>query len=478
MFVPLVLYNTLSRKKEEFRPAVPGHVSIYSCGPTVYRCAHIGNLRTYLFSDVVRRTFELAGYQVRHVMNVTDVGHLASDADEGPDKVLEAARREKKTPLQIARFYEEAFFADTDRLNILRPHVICRATDHIQEMIDLVGKLLDLGVAYQIDDGIYFSVERFPAYGQLSNANLDGQLAGARVEINRQKRHPADFALWKKAGPEHSMSWPSPWGEGYPGWHIECSAMAMKYLGNRIDIHTGGIDHIPIHHENEIAQADAAAGHRVVNCWLHGEFLVLSEEKMSKSTGNVLLLDGLIEQGSSPLAFRYLCLNSHYRKRANFTWEALAAAGSGLDNLRRIVSELGPPEGEVSAELWQSFADAVFDDFNMPRALASLWEGLRNDEHSAGERSALAARADSVLGLSLFSRPAELTGTIGRQRLIAADPVDIPGLSPDEASLVADRERARADRDWPRADALRAELAARGVRLEDAAGEVKWVREQ
>lgn len=326
----LKLYNTLSRRKEEFKPLHPPVVTMYSCGPTVYNYAHIGNLRTYIFMDILRRVLAADGYTLKGVMNITDVGHLMSDADDGEDKMAKAAAEQKKTPEEIAAFYTDVFMKDIAALNIGRPEIIAKATDNIDEMIAFVQALADKGYAYETSDGIYFDIARFPSYGKLSRLNLDDQIAGARVEVNSEKRHPADFALWKKAPKEHIMQWPSPWGMGYPGWHIECSAMSRKYLGDVLDIHTGGVDHIPVHHENEIAQSEALAGHKTVDYWMHGEFMLVDGGKMSKSLGNTYTLDELAARGYRPLSFRYFCLNAHYRKKLNFTFEGLTAAQTAV----------------------------------------------------------------------------------------------------------------------------------------------------
>ena len=320
------LYNTLSRSKEVFKPIKEGKVGVYSCGPTVYNYAHIGNLRTYVFTDILKRIFTFNGYKVKSVMNITDVGHLLSDADDGDDKMVKAAAEQNKTPEQIAEFYTAAFFKDCQRLNILRPDVTPKATEHIQEMLKVVRDLVAKGYAYETDDGIYFDISKFPDYGKLSRANLEEQLAGARVDVNLGKRHPADFAIWKKAEPNHIMQWPSEWGMGYPGWHIECTAMSTKYLGEYFDIHTGGIDHVPIHHENEIAQVEAWLGHKAVNYWMHSEFMLVDGGKMSKHLKNTYTVDDLIEKGFSPMEFRYLCLNVQYRQKLNFTWESMESA--------------------------------------------------------------------------------------------------------------------------------------------------------
>ena len=331
-------YNTLTRTKEDFATCDGSDtVRIYSCGPTVYNFAHIGNMRTYIFMDQLRRALLYNGFKLRHCMNITDVGHLVSDGDDGEDKMQKTAREQKKSPWEIAKFYTDAFFGDLDRLNISRPEIISRATDNIPEMIKFVEGLVERGYGYETSDGIYFDISKFPEYGRLSRINLDEQKSGARVEVNDEKRGPADFALWKKAPKEHIMQWESPWGMGYPGWHIECSAMGLKYLGERFDIHTGGVDHIPIHHENEIAQTCGLLGHMSAHIWMHGEFMLVDGGKMSKSLGNTYTVSQLMEKGYEPLDFRYFCLNAHYRQKLNFTIEGMDAAKKSLSNLRTLV---------------------------------------------------------------------------------------------------------------------------------------------
>lgn len=310
---------------------------MYSCGPTVYNYAHIGNLRTYIFMDIFRRTLRYDGYKLKGVMNITDVGHLMSDGDDGEDKMEKASREQKKSPYEIAEYYTKIFFDDLAKLNIGRPEIIAKATDHIADMIKYVQALLDKGYAYEIDDGIYFDIGKFPEYGKLSRLNLEEQQAGARVEVNSQKRHPADFALWKKAEPNHIMQWESPWGMGYPGWHIECSTMSRKYLGDVFDIHTGGVDHIPVHHENEIAQSEALVGKKTVDYWVHGEFMLVNNGKMSKSLGNTYTIADLEKKGYSAMDFRYFCLNTHYRKKLNFTFEGLDGAKTAYARLLAVL---------------------------------------------------------------------------------------------------------------------------------------------
>ncbi len=465
------LYNSLTRKKEEFVPRQPGKVGVYSCGPTVYNYAHIGNLRTYVFADVLRRTFEYAGFDVTHVMNVTDVGHLTSDEDMGEDKMEAGARREGKSIWDIARFYEDAFFADTERLDILRPTVVARATEHIEPMIEMVEKLIEKGYGYVTEQAIYFDVTKFEDYTKLAGQALEEKVVGARAEVQEdpEKRNPADFALWFKAVgrfTNHMMQWDSPWGSGFPGWHIECSAMSMKYLGETIDIHTGGIDHITVHHTNEIAQSEATTGKQFVRFWLHGEFLIVgSGEKMAKSSGKFLTLQSLIDRGYDPLAYRFLCLQVHYRSKLNFTWESFDAAKTGYARLQAFVLEAAKKGGERAPwmdEYAARFKEAVTDDLNMPRAVAVLWELVR-EANTRGDFGVLDVLYDfdRVLGLNL-KQIAESAGT--------------DELDSELAALIKEREQARTDKNWARADELRKQLAELGIVLKDVPGGTEWSR--
>lgn len=451
------LYNTLTRTKEDFVPLDGNTVRMYACGPTVYGYAHIGNMRTYIFMDIIRRALRYTGYNLKGVMNITDVGHLVSDADEGEDKVAKAAKEQRKTPEEITAHYTEIFMRDIDKLNIGHPEVIAKATDHIKEMQDCVLQLMEKGYAYEISDGIYFDIAKFDGYGKLSGANLDEQIAGARVDVNDEKRHPADFAIWKKADKNHIMQWESPWGMGYPGWHIECSAMSMKYLGETFDIHSGGVDHIPIHHENEIAQNEALTGKKSVNYWLHGEFMLVDNGKMSKSLGNVYTVDDLEKRGYLPLDFRYFCLNAHYRKKLNFTFEGLDAAHTSYERLRALLyrhKTAAEKTPEKTLERYrQEFRDAIKDDLNVPLALGVLWT-MAKDKKSADIYS-LALEMDKVFGLSLDKVCAP-----------SNEDADIPE---DIQSLAALRAEAKRAKDWAKADALRAEIMARGYRIADIA---------
>jgi cysteinyl-tRNA synthetase len=452
---PVRLYNSLTRSDEPLEPHVPGFVGIYTCGPTVYHYAHIGNLRSFLFADVLRRALEYLGYEVKHVKNITDVGHLRDDTfDEGEDRMELAAEVEGKTPAEIADFYTQAWLEDERAINILPVDVYPKATEHIPEMVDFTQRLLDKGLAYDVNGTIYFDVSKFPGYGKLSGQRLDQLRAGHRVEVETDKLDPEDFALWKAAGPHRLMKWPSPWGDGFPGWHIECSAMSLEHLGEYVDIHTGGIDNKFPHHEDEIAQSEGALGHRVVSIWMHGEFLTLDEAKMAKSAGNIIRVTDLPEKGFEPLAFRYLALTAHYRSKLDFTEAAMHAAAAGLRRLRRAAHE-ADGGAELSAEPMATyrarFADALADDLATPAALAIAHAVGSADDLTPEQRRALLLDFDRVLGLSL-DKPAD----------------DEPESWPMEIQELLDRRvAARASRDFATSDALRDELAAMGVEVQD-----------
>ena len=453
---PIRLHNTLTRRTEPLVPLEPGRVGIYTCGSTVYKYAHIGNLRTYLFGDLLHRTLEYLGYEVRYVKNITDVGHMRDDqldAIDGEDKIERAAETEGKSPMEIADFYTEAWLEDEALLNILRADVMPRATEHIGEMVSLTERLLENGLAYEVDGTIYYDVSEFPSYGQLSGQKVEETHAGHRVEVESDKRDPADFALWKRAGERRLMKWPSPWGDGFPGWHIECSAMSLKHLGERFDVHTGGIDLKFPHHEDEIAQSEGALRHPVVSVWMHGEFLTMDDAKMAKSKGNIIRVADLPDLGYEPLAFRYLALTAHYRSKLDFTEDAMHAAASGLARLRRAAA--GPDEPvdlstEPMAGYRARFTDAVADDLATPRALAIAHEVAADAALTDAQRRALLLDFDRVLGLSL-ERPAE---------------AEAP-LPEGAAELLERRAAARAARDFAASDALRDELAALGVEVRD-----------
>lgn len=460
----LRLYNTLSKQTESFSPRDPKRVSLYCCGPTVYDYAHIGNFRTYTLTDLLVRTLKYLGYQVKYVMNVTDVGHLVSDADAGEDKLEKGARREGKTAWEIAAFYTEAFLADSRKLNLLEPDVRPKPTEHISEQIAMVRELLAKGYAYEINDGIYFDTSKFVGYGQLTGQNLQALKAGARVEENEQKRHPTDFALWKlsPSGVKRQMEWDSPWGVGFPGWHIECSAMIRRHLGEQIDIHTGGADLIPIHHTNEIAQSEGASGKSpFVKYWVHGQFIQIDGEKMAKSRGNFYRLDDLFAKGYDPLALRYLYLTAHYRAFLNFSWEALSGAQQSLTGLRQQLGALKASQSTRSAlsaeklaktELLQTeFRSAVTNDLNFPKALAVVWQTLKSNIPPVDKYDLIMA-ADEVLGLDL-------------DRPMVEAAYEIP-LEVDK--LLAKRESLRKARKFTEADKVRKQIFELGFEIEDA----------
>ena len=458
---PVRLHNSLTRQIETLDPVTPGHVTIYTCGSTVYRYAHIGNLRTYLFGDLLRRTLEYLGYEVLYVKNITDVGHMRDDqTDSGEDRMVIAALEEGKSPMDIAQFYTDAWLADEALLNIRPADVMPKATDHIGEMLELIGVLLDKGLAYRVGGTVYYDVSAFPAYGKLSGQRVEATRAGTRVEVESDKRDPADFALWKEAEPGRLMHWPSPWGEGFPGWHIECSAMGMKYLGDRFDIHTGGIDLKFPHHEDEIAQSDGARGHQVISLWMHGEFLTLADAKMAKSAGNIIRVSELPEKGFEPLDFRYLALTAHYRSKLDFTQDAMHAAASGLARLRRAVAEGGSVEtdtgavdltAEPLAGYRSRFEAAISEDLGLPAAVATAHAVAGASDLTPAQRRALLLDFDRVLGLDLDR---------------ASEPEDQP-LPEGAAALLERRAAARAARDFSTSDALRDELAALGVEVRD-----------
>ena len=451
----LKVYNTLTRKKEDFVTINNNLVSMYSCGPTVYSYAHIGNLRTYVFMDLIRRVFKYNGYKIKGVMNITDVGHLLSDGDEGEDKMQKAAREQKKTPYEIAEYYASVFFDDIASLNIGRPEIIAKATDHIQEMIDFVSALLEKGIAYEISDGIYFDISRFPSYGKLSGQTVDEKEAGARIEENSEKRHPADFALWKKADKNHIMQWPSPWGMGFPGWHIECSAMSKKYLGEVFDLHTGGIDAVPVHHENEIAQNEALADKKTVNYWMHGEFMMVDGGKMSKSLGNVYTIAQLREKGYEPLDFRFFCLNAHYRKKLNFTFEGLTSAKTSRERIYASLYQHKTSNATTAKEVLdkyeKDFLEAINDDLNIPLALGILFNLLK--EPKSKDVYNLALKFDKVFGLS-FDK-------------VSAPKVESVEYPQEVADLITARAQAKKDKNFALADEIRAKITELGYSIKD-----------
>lgn len=445
----LRLYDTYTRSLRDFSPLHPDEVGLYTCGPTVYDYAHIGNLRTYLFEDILRRVLEFNGYRVKHVMNITDVGHLVSDADSGEDKMEKGSRRTGKTAWEIAEFYTQAFREDLQRLNILEPTIWCRATDYIAEQIAMIGEIEANGYTYRTTDGIYFDTSKLDDYGYLARLKIEGLRAGTRVDMG-EKRNLTDFALWKFSpkDEQRQMEWESPWGVGFPGWHIECSAMSAKFLGNFFDIHCGGEDHIPVHHTNEIAQTEACRGTHLANFWLHGYFLQLDDAKMAKSSGDFLRVQTLLDRGYDPLVYRFFCLSGHYRAKLNFTWEGLDGAATALERLRTAVHSWGEA-GTVDETLMDQFEAQINDDLNMPRALAVAWEVVRGDLPPATKKATM-LQFDRVLGLGLAEwQPKEST-------------------VPDEIlAMVEQRQQARKERRWQEADALRDSITAAGYEIED-----------
>ncbi len=445
----LRLFDTYTREVREFKPLNANQVGLYTCGPTVYDFAHLGNLRTYIFEDILRRVLEYNGYSVKHVMNITDVGHLVSDADTGEDKMEKGARRTGKSAWQIAEEYTRVFQEDLQHLNILPPTIWCRATDHIREQIDTIRCIEARGFTYRTSDGIYFDTSKLPDYGYLARLDIEGLQAGSRVDVG-EKRNPTDFALWKFSPPgqKRQMEWDSPWGVGFPGWHIECSAMSEKYLGPFFDIHCGGEDHIPVHHTNEIAQTEACHGTRLANFWMHGYFLQLEEAKMAKSSGEFLRVQTLIDRGIDPLAFRMLCLGAHYRTKLNFTWESLEGAATALQRLRTTMHEWGTP-GAIEENYRRRFLEQINDDLNMPRALAVTWDLVKSDLPSAARKATL-LEFDRVLGLRL------------------ADWQPKQEAVPNEIMLLVEQRRlARSEKRWKDSDALRDQIKAAGWEIED-----------
>ncbi len=462
------LYNTLTRKAETLKPQSPPEVTVYTCGPTVYDYAHVGHWFTYIRWDLLVRTLQADGYKPKWVMNITDVGHLVSDADEGEDKLEKGARREGKTAWEVAEFFTKDFLDEMQSLNIQNPTYLTKATDHIAEQIILVQKLEEKGYTYIIDDGVYYDTSKFPGYGDFARLDIDEQQAGARVEYNRQKRNPTDFALWKFSPKDQKrdMEWGSPWGKGFPGWHIECSAMSMKYLGETLDIHTGGIDHIPVHHTNEIAQSEAVTGKRFSNMWLHSNHVLIEGEKISKSLGNGIRLKDIIERDVSLEAFRLHVLESHYRSQSKFSWESLQAAQNRLKNWQatavlrwQAVDGVGDAPSFVLSEVGNLLRDTLADDLNTPAALALLSDVftqldtvLVRKEHET-EFIRLLRAVDDLLGLQLSEQP---------------------DISAEQKQLIAARGTARQDKEWAKADELRDTLTAQGIGLRDTPHGAIW----
>ena len=455
------LYNTMSRTVEEFKPITEGFVGLYGCGPTVYDYAHIGNLRTYIFEDTLKRVLRHAGYKVKHVMNITDVGHLTGDGDEGEDKMAKSARERGKSVWDIAKFYTDAFFKDYDSLNIIRPDVVCPATQHIQQMIDLIKRLEAGGHTYVAGGNVYFSIDTFPEYGRLAKLNLDDLKSGARIDIDSNKRNPKDFVLWftnSKFG-EQAMMWDSPWGHGYPGWHIECSAMSMYYLGEQFDIHCGGIDAIPVHHTNEIAQSEAATGKKWVNYWMHGEFLLSDKGKMSKSSGEFLTMSVLKAHGYDPLDYRYFCLGATYRTQLQFSYQGMDGARTARLGLVDRIASLGDAVASASeiTEKGRAYMDQfdgfVCNDLATARGLSVLWNMLKDDSISNAEKKFVVNYMDQVLGLKL----SEIKGKTDASEDIPAEVME----------LVAKRAEAKKNKDWAAADLYRKQIDEMGFWVKD-----------
>lgn len=461
------LYNTLSRNKDIFNPLEEGKVGMYTCGPTVYNYAHIGNLRTYIFEDVLKKSLEYVGYKVKHVMNVTDVGHLQSDGDEGEDKMALGASREKKTVWEIAKFYEDAFFDDCRKLNIKRPNVVCRATEHIDDMIKFIEKLEEKGYTYESNGNVYFEIDKFPDYTKLANLSIDELEAGSRIEIDPNKKNPLDFVLWftNSKFTNQIMQWDSPWGVGFPGWHLECSAMSMKYLGERIDIHCGGIDHIPVHHTNEIAQSECALGHKWVNYWVHGEFLVEDGSKMSKSSGDFLTVTRLEKEGFNPLDYRYFCLQSKYRKQLVFRFESLKDAQNGYKALKKKISVILANIDEslvinkdIIAEYQDKFKEQISDDLNIANAFTVLNDVIKATEINNKDKAYLIEDFDKVFSLDLMT--------------IENEPLDVDETLIND--LIKQRNEARKSKDYAKADEIRNKLLSMNIEILDSREGTSW----
>jgi cysteinyl-tRNA synthetase len=450
----LRLTDTLTGEKHEIR----GPVRMYSCGPTVYRPQHVGNMRSYLLSDLIARTLAYHRLDVQRIMNITDVGHMTDElSDTGRDKMLLAADDENLTTAEIAAKYTDAFFRDTDAIGIRRADLYPKATEHIPQIIELITKLIEREHAYENGGTVYYDVTSFPGYGKLSHQSLDDMRAGHRIEnVDSAKRNHQDFTMWVAAGPRRELVYESPWGPGYPGWHIECSAMSLHYFGERFEVHTGGIDNRFPHHEDEIAQSEGAVGHPVVDTWVHGEHLLMAQAKMAKSAGNVITIENVIADGIDPLAFRYLCFTGRYRRQVDFTPDALNAAATALRRLREQAAMLGPPAAEAPAGAYHDrFIAAVDDDLDFPQAVLVLHEVMADRDVAPERRAALIRSWDEILGLRLF----------------AEEP-----LTPELQELVGAREAAREARDFTRADAIREQLRSQGIELLDSPQGTRWVR--
>lgn len=478
----LKLFNTMGKSLQEFKPIKEGFVGFYGCGPTVYNYAHIGNLRAYVFLDILDRTLTFLGYKIKHVMNITDIGHLTGDADDGEDKMLKTAQERHQSVMEIAQFYTDAFIKDIDRLNIRHPDVICRATEHVQEMIELIKKIEANGHTYMAGGNLYYDTTTFADYGKLANLNLEELKAGAGNRgLDENKRNPTDFVLWftKSKFENQALTWDSPWGRGYPGWHIECSAMSMKYLGEQFDIHTGGIDHIPVHHTNEIAQSEGATGKKWVNYWLHNEFLVEKNGKMSKSSGEFLTLQRLIDKGYEALDYRYFLLGAHYRSQVMFSWEAMDSAKNGrkalVNRAKKVLEAAGgrtADENSLSEKAkgyLDSFKADLENDLATPQALSRLQVAVKDNELKAEDALFLIKKMDSVLALDLL-KEAESSGT---------PDAELNSTDPEAAQieqLLLQRTQAKKDKDFALADKIRDDLAAKEIIIVDTPTGPTWKR--
>jgi cysteinyl-tRNA synthetase len=457
--------NTLSGKLEQFKPLKEDFVRIYSCGPTVYDYIHIGNIRAYLLPDLVRRTLEYNGFDVKHVMNVTDIGHLTSDADEGEDKMSRALAREGKlltlqAMIELGEFYTKAFLEDVASVNIQTPHVVPRPSDHIPEQIALLETLEGKGYTYKTEDGLYFETEKFASYGALGNIQTEGNKE-ARIEANSEKHSPSDFALWKF---DSELGFESPWGKGFPGWHIECSAMSRKHLGVQIDIHTGGMDLMPIHHNNEIAQSECASGKSFVKYWLHNAFITVNDQKLAKSLGTGITVQQIRDKGIDPIFIRYWLLTGHYRTPMNFSWETLEGAQTALLRLYRFFIELSTEGGQINVDYQYKFRDAINDDLDTPKAIALLWELVKDDAVEPADKRKTLLDFDRVLGLGLAQGNDELKKVLNSHTIHEED------LTEELTALVAEREKARKDKDFTSADRIRKEIESQGYELKDVNG--------
>ncbi|MFT8350783.1 cysteine--tRNA ligase [Clostridium saccharoperbutylacetonicum] len=458
----LKIFNTISKKEEEFKEIEAGKVKMYACGPTVYNFSHIGNLRSYIFEDILKKALEYNGYEVTHMINITDVGHLQSDEDTGEDKMELGAKRENKSVLDLARFYEASFLSDLEKLNIKKPNIIARATEHIEDMINLIKKLEEKGFTYIANRNVYFSIDKFEDYHKLANLNMNEMKAGSRIKIDEFKKNSFDFVLWfvNSKYENHILQWESPWGKGFPGWHIECSAMAIKYLGEYIDIHCGGVDHIPVHHTNEIAQAESALGHKWVNYWIHGEFLTTDSEKMSKSSGEFLTLEKLVKDGFSPIDYRYYVLQSKYRKTLAFTYDKLEESKKSLDSLRKkiagIIANTNITEDinvETLNKYKSDFKERINDDLNIANAFTVLYEVIKDNYISNNEKKQLIEDFDRIFSLNLIQEQ-------GNNKLNEERIKYIEGL-------INERAQARVNKEWDKSDKIRDILLQEGIEITD-----------